>query len=735
MPTFGTAADDEVVSLHEQYYIQATSSRADDRTRVLKHDEMFAVFDRFGDVQPVGLGEQGIYHDGTRFLSRLELRLGGRRPLLLSSTVKKENDLLTVDLATPDLKDPTGQLVLPRGTLHVFRTKFLWRSCCYERLRVSNFATTAVDVELALSFNADYADIFEVRGAKRERRGVHHDPVVDGASVILSYEGLDRVVRRTRLAFDPAPDELNGGHARFHLRLPARGTSTIYFKLSCDDGGDCAELDYDRACAALATSVASGQLSRCRVRAPGSEMDEWIARSVSDLEMMITTTPQGPYPYAGVPWYSTPFGRDGIITALEVLWLAPEIARGVLGYLAANQATAVAPARDAEPGKILHEARGGEMAALGEVPFGRYYGSVDATPLFVILAAAHHRRTGDLPFLKSIAPSIQRAVDWIERYGDADGDGFVEYARQTPIGLLQQGWKDSHDSVFHEDGTLAEPPIALVEVQAYVFGAWQAAAEIAIALGGGSGDALAKAESYLRKAEAMRARFEARFWDEQLGCYVLALDAQKRPCRVVSSNAGHALWTGIVADRARARGVAEVLMRDESFSGWGIRTIPSSQARYNPMAYHNGSVWPHDNAIIAAGFARYGFRDLVVRVLDGMKDASVAVDMRRLPELICGFSRRPGEGPTQYPVACAPQAWASGAVFMLLGAALGLSVDGRTNDVTLTRPVMPASVPILRVTGLPLNGGSVDLLLENHPHDVGVTVLRREGDARVTVVK
>ena len=223
MPTFGTAADDEVVSLHEQYYIQATSSRADDRTRVLKHDETFAVFDRFGDVQPVGLGEQGIYHDGTRFLSRLELRLGGRRPLLLSSTVKKENDLLTVDLATPDLKDQTGQLVLPRGTLHVFRTKFLWRSCCYERLRVSNFATTAVDVELALSFNADYADIFEVRGSKRERRGVRHDPVVDGASVILSYEGLDRVVRRTRLAFDPAPDELTGGHARFHLRLPARG--------------------------------------------------------------------------------------------------------------------------------------------------------------------------------------------------------------------------------------------------------------------------------------------------------------------------------------------------------------------------------------------------------------------------------------------------------------------------------------------------------------------------------
>jgi glycogen debranching enzyme len=375
------------------------------------------------------------------------------------------------------------------------------------------------------------------------------------------------------------------------------------------------------------------------------------------------------------------------------------------------------------------------MAALGEVPFGRYYGSVDSTPLFVILAAAHHRRTGDVGFLKSIAPSIQRALDWIERYGDADGDGFVEYIRQTPIGLQVQGWKDSHDSVFHEDGALAEPPIALVEVQAYVFGAWQAAAEIAIALGGGSGEAQAKAESYLRKAEAMRARFEARFWDEQLGTYVLALDNQKRPCRVASSNVGHALWTGIVADRARARRVADGLMREESFSGWGVRTIPTSGPRYNPMAYHNGSVWPHDNAIIAAGFARYGFRDLVVRLLDGMKDASVAVDLRRLPELICGFPRRPGEGPTQYPVACAPQAWASGAVFMLLAAALGLSVDGRTHEITLSRPVLPSSVPILRVTGLPMDGGSVDLLLENHPHDVGVTVLRRDGDARITVVK
>jgi glycogen debranching enzyme len=722
--------DDEVVQLHDRFYIQVTSSRTDDRTRVLKYGDSFAVFDRFGDLQPVGLGEQGLYHDGVRFLSRLELRLGGRRPLLLSSTVKKENDVLTVDLSNPDLMDEAGEMVLARGDLHVFRTKFLYRGVCYERLRVASFATRPITTDLTVDFDADFSDIFEVRGARRERRGRRLPDLVEGPVATIGYEGLDRVVRRTRLACDPAPDALTGGRARFRLRLDPHQTATIYLTAACEVDREVRPFtSNDQGFAALKDELGRSALARCRVRAANTDLDEWIARSVSDLQMMVTETQHGLYPYAGVPWFSTPFGRDGIITALQLLWMAPEIARGVLQFLAATQSSQTVAAQDATPGKILHETRGGKMAALGEVPFGCYYGSVDATPLFVVLAGAYWRREADGDFLLALWPHVERALRWIDQHGDVDGDGFVEYARQNAKGLIQQGWKDSHDSVFHQDGTLAEGPIALCEVQGYVYAAWRAAAEMCGALG-----RTEEAAAYLRRAHALRAAFAEKFWSDPLRSYVLALDGVKRPCNVRASNAGHALWTGI-ASRAHARRVAETLMSEAGYSGFGVRTVAAGEARYNPMSYHNGSVWPHDNAIIAAGFARYGMRDLALRVFDGLLTASVFLDLQRLPELFCGFPARSGEGPTLYPVACAPQAWAAGAVFMLLESALGLSIDGRRREISFSHPELPESIPELRITGLRTGSGTVDLLLENHPHDLGITVLRREGDVRVVIVK
>lgn len=369
------------------------------------------------------------------------------------------------------------------------------------------------------------------------------------------------------------------------------------------------------------------------------------------------------------------------------------------------------------------------MAALGEIPFGRYYGSADATPLFVMLAHEYFERTADLAFIDRLWPHILAALDWMDQFGDIDGDGFIEYARRSQSGLVQQGWKDSYDSVFHDDGSLAEAPIAVCEIQGYAYAAWNGAARLASARGDER-----QAERWHERANALRSQFEQAFWCEDLGSYALALDGHKRRCRVHTSNPGHCLFTGIVSPE-HARLLADTLMSEESFAGWGIRTVAAAEARYNPMSYHNGSIWPHDNAIIAAGFARYGFPAPATRVMGALFDLSQAVDLHRLPELICGFHRRGGEYPTLYPVACAPQAWAAGAVYLLLQACLGLRIDAAQRRVSFSRAALPETLEWLRIANLSIAGASVDLLLTRHAYDVGVTVLRRDGDVEIVSVK
>jgi glycogen debranching enzyme len=736
---------DDLLLVHDQYYIQSTSARLDDRKRVLKHGDTFAVFDRYGNIEPFGRNEFGVFHQDTRFVSQLVLRLrwgGGepRRMLLMNSAVKEDNAILKVHLTNPDLaaSEDGG---FGQGTVHVMRAQALWRGALCDSVRVHNYGERTVRFALHVACGADFADIFEVRGMHRTRRGRMRAPVVEGATLAFGYRGLDKRERRTLIAFEPPPDSLTTAEAVYELELASHAATTLRWTAQCEDEEGVEEAArstdaepagqpprYEIAAGQVHDEIVAARAAQPVLRTSNPQVDAWIERSRADLHMLTTRTPHGDYLYAGVPWFSTPFGRDGIIAALQCLWLVPERARGVLSFLAATQATRSSPARDAQPGKILHETRGGEMAAVGEVPFGRYYGSVDSTPLFVMLAGAYHLRTGDLEFMRSLWPHIERALQWIDRYGDPDGDGFVEYARRSPNGLVQQGWKDSHDAVFHDDGKLAEAPVALCEVQGYVYAAKLAASQLAARLGHAPTARVLQAQ-----AEALRARFEEAFWCEDLGTYALALDAQKRPCRVRTSNAGHCLWAGI-ASADRARRVASTLMSETGFSGWGVRTVASVESRYNPMSYHDGSVWPHDNSIVAAGMARYGLQEQAAGILGGLFDASLCFDLRRLPELFCGFTREAGEDPTQYPQACSPQAWAAGAPLLCLQACLGLEVHAEDGIVRLRSPFLPPFLDRVCIEGLRLTNGSMDLVVTRHTRDVGVRMTRREGPVELQVL-
>ena len=719
----------EVIEVGDQFYVLAKSPLADDRTRVLKHGDTFAVFDRYGDIQPVGLGEQGIYHAGTRFLSKLVLNFGSQRAMLLSSTVREDNVLLAVDLTNPDVY-AGGQVIVPRGTLHIYRSKFLWDKTCYERLRVRNYGLSAVDASISIGFGSDFADIFEVRGVKRDRTGRRLAEEVGDTSVALTYEGLDNVIRKTHIECIPPPQRLTRSEMTWVLRLGPKEEQDFLVIFACETGEDRPHTcdSYEHALTQAGHLVRDRAANLCTIYTSNEQFNHWVNRSNADLQMMIADTPTGIYPHAGVPWFSTEFGRDGIITALEYLWVDPNVARGVLAYLAATQACEMNAEQDAAPGKILHEARDGEMAALGEIPFRRYYGSVDATPLFIMLAAAYYERTADLDFLRSIWPNVERALHWIDCYGDRDRDGFVEYYRESAKGLVQQGWKDSHDSIFHSDGTLAEGPIALCEVQGYVYAAKREIAGVAAALGRAN-----QAEELRRQAEALRERFESAFWCEDLGTYAMALDGNKSQCQIRASNAGHCLFARI-ASADRAERVARGLLDSEGFSGWGIRTVASSESRYNPMSYHNGSIWPHDNAIAAMGLARYDRKASARQVLTGMFDAALFTELHRLPELFCGFARRPGKGPTLYPVACSPQSWAAAAVFMLLQACMGLSVRAAEHKIYFYHPILPEAVPHIEIRHLWCGSAVIDVTLERHSEAVAVTVKRREGEVDVVVI-
>lgn len=718
-----------VIEHEGQYYILAESSFADQKNIILKQGDSFGIFDRYGDIYPVGKTHYGLFHEGTRFLSQLEFTIQDKKPLLLSANLREENEVLTVDLTNPDYFDEELGKLLEHGSFHILRKKFIYEKNYYERFELENFQNIPLTFNAAFRFNNDFADIFEIRGMKRSAKGQFKGYSGDTNSLQIEYLGLDGVTRKTEIRISCDRDiRIKENYAEFEITLQAKEKKSFYLTTTFITDDQIPDiLTFDEAREELMEQVQARKCESCRFVSSNEQFNSWLEGSLSDLYTLITKTEHGLYPYAGIPWYSTAFGRDGIITALMCLWMDPVIAKGVLNYLADTQATEHNTFRDAEPGKIFHETRKGEMAATKEIPFELYYGTIDATMLFVVLAGEYFKRTNDLATLREIWPNIKAAISWINDYGDIDNDGLVEYQKKSEIGLDNQGWKDSFDSVFYKNGELAKLPIALSEVQAYTYDAKIKAAEMAEVL-------LEKdyAQQMREEAKHLKEKFNRLFWSEENAIFVLALDGDKNQCDVRSSNAGQCLFSRI-ADPEKAQKTINTLLSEDMFSGWGIRTISTKEKKYNPMSYHNGSIWPHDNALIAYGMQRYGVKEGVNRIFNSMMDTSLFMEDKRLPELFCGFDRRKAEGPTAYPVACSPQAWAVASVFIMIQSCLGIEIDAENRLLRFNEPSLPDFLDFIVINDLQISTGSISFMAERNHESVAIKVLKKAGDVNIIV--
>jgi glycogen debranching enzyme len=680
----------------------------------LKHDEMFLVANVLGDIEGAA---DGLFRDDTRVLSTFRLSIGGVPPSLLGSGVSQDNVFFRANLTNRPLPQ-LGDHAMPEGIIHVERARFLWRERLYERLALTNYGERAVPAALRLEFDADFADIFEVRGHRRQACGRRLPPEVAADRVLLRYAGRDEGIRASSIAFSHRPDRLDEHRAEFNVLLQRRTRLTLYLEVGGAHDVPPDEARFRNAAALARVCMRNKRRRGARLQTSSGLFNVWLDKSRADLALLETDLPTGPYPYAGIPWFSTPFGRDAIVTALQTLWLDPTRARGVLTFLAKHQAREVSAFSDSAPGKIMHEMRKGEMCVLGEVPFARYYGGVDTTPLFVMLAGAYAQRTADLAFIETLWPALEAAMAWIEGPGDSNHDGFLDYQRGEATGLANQGWKDSVDSIFHADGRLPRGPIALLEVQGYVYAACLAMADLA----GHRGDSLMQ-KHWRGRAERLRDAVEERFWMPEENFYALAIDGEGALCQVRASNAGHLLYTGLPSEQ-RAAKVTEQLLSASFDNGWGLRTLFDRAPRFNPMSYHNGSVWPHDTGLCAAGMGRYGNRSGITHLLNEVFGAAHHFGMR-LPELFCGFARAAGEPPVGYPVACLPQAWSSGAVFMILQACLGLQIHGWRREIHIDRPALPGEIERLTVRNLVVGGERVDLLFQHEGDRVAVSPVDR----------
>ena len=732
--------------------------------QVLKHGNLYQLTDPFGDIHPDSRG-LGIYQGDTRILSCSVLRVGGERPVLLQGSMG-DNYRGRIQLTNPSADRNPDAKVHPLDdlvgrTIGITRDQLIASGALEERVRIVSHAAHVERISVELELGSDAADIFEVRGYPRRARGVLLPMAVSTERVTFRYDGLDGIRRSTHVAFsqpateispvDASTDAIDIGaslRVRWEIELEPGATETIRWTVWSSEGpvppGRGARTATSESASAVlalfpdpprvtgdegAAAYLAWERGTTAVESDHDLFNLVIKRSVADLRLLVNEGP-GPdqrYVAAGVPWFATLFGRDAIITAIQSIAFRPQLAVETLTVLAAYQATEIDDFRDAEPGKILHELRTGEMARSGELPHTPYYGSVDSTPLWIVLLGATYDWTGDRALVDRLWPNALAALEWIDRYGDRDGDGFVEYERRSERGLLNQGWKDSSDAIRDRAGLGAVPPIALAEVQGYVYDAKRRLAKLARVRGD---DGLATRLD--TEAAALRARFDEAFWVEDLQTYAMALDRDKRQADAVASNAGQCLWTGIAADN-RAPALIEGLLGPAMFSGWGIRTYASGQPGYNPIGYHTGSVWPHDNSLIAAGMKRYGFEDAANRLVGPVLEAAQRFPEFRLPELFCGFDREDAHIPVPYPVACSPQAWAAASSFLFLTTMLGLRAHADRHELELRHPHLPDWLGKVTLTNLRVGEASVDLLFHRWRGTTSAEVLRKVGDVAVTI--
>jgi glycogen debranching enzyme len=705
--------------------------------QVIKDGSVFFLCEPDGRVPLGGQHGMGLYYHDCRYLDGYELHVANVTLDLLASTAV-EGFAASIELTNPDIRSRGHLVEKEQVAIRWRRTVDDKQPALHDEIAFRNFGQDAVDFPASLQFGTSFESVFTVRGLVPEKRGTVHEPRWQDGQLRFAYDGADDVRRELRVGFSPEPASRDADGARFDVHVEPGQAATVTVTLTIVESSASGEHPYGAPSNARADAVALHSDKRraelawlagqTRVETDSTLLGRVINRSLRDLHLLENERQGRRYYSAGVPWYVALFGRDSLIASYQTLAYKPAMAENTLRLLGAMQGTRHDEWRDEDPGKILHELRVGEMAHLDEIPQTPYYGSVDSTPLFLALVARHAAWTGSLGLFQQLRPHIERALEWIDKYGDQNHDGFVEYAGGSSKGLSNQGWKDSGDSIMNADGSLCTPPISLVEVQGYVYMAKRGLADLYRR----GGDAK-RGDELERQADHLRERFNTTYWLDDLGFYALALQKGGTPASVVASNPGQALWAGIV-DRERAGATVRTLLSDEMYSGWGIRTLSTKEKRFNPIGYHLGTVWPHDNSIIASGFRRYGFLDEACRVFTGIVEAAGHFPHSRLPEVFAGFARTEFPEPVRYPVACHPQAWAAGAVPFLLETLLGFEPDAFNKRLRVVEPVLPEFVRMVCLRGVQVGNARVDLRFERPPRGkVTVDVLNVDGELDVQV--